>query len=193
MNTATSETLIDSTVKPIFARARAAPPPAAACPLLEVARDVLEHDDGIVDDEPGRDGQRHQRQVVEAVAGRYITPNVPISDTGTATLGISVARTLRRNSEHHQRSPAPPRSPASARRRAARRGWSACGPAPRRGRWRAGSRRCSCGSSSRMRSTVSMMLAPGCRKMISSTAGLPFDEPGVADVLAPNRRRRPRR
>ena len=28
---------------------------------------------------------------------RYITPNVPISDTGTATLGISVARALRRN------------------------------------------------------------------------------------------------
>ena len=28
---------------------------------------------------------------------RYITPNVPTSDTGTATLGISVARTSRRN------------------------------------------------------------------------------------------------
>ena len=28
---------------------------------------------------------------------RYITPNVPISDTGTATLGIKVARPLRRN------------------------------------------------------------------------------------------------
>ncbi len=28
---------------------------------------------------------------------RYITPKVPISDSGTATLGISVAATLRRN------------------------------------------------------------------------------------------------
>ena len=28
---------------------------------------------------------------------RYMAPNVPISDTGTATAGISVARGLRRN------------------------------------------------------------------------------------------------
>jgi len=28
---------------------------------------------------------------------RYITPNVPTSDSGTATLGMSVAGTLRRN------------------------------------------------------------------------------------------------
>jgi hypothetical protein len=32
------------------------------------ARDVLGHDDGVVDDEARRDGERHQRQVVEAVA-----------------------------------------------------------------------------------------------------------------------------
>ncbi len=30
-------------------------------------------------------------------SARYITPKVPISDSGTATLGISVAATLRRN------------------------------------------------------------------------------------------------
>ena len=36
--------------------------------LFEVARDVLEHDDRVVDHEAGRDGQRHQRQVVEAEA-----------------------------------------------------------------------------------------------------------------------------
>ncbi len=35
---------------------------------LDVARDVLQHDDGVVDDEAGGDGERHQRQVVEAVA-----------------------------------------------------------------------------------------------------------------------------
>ena len=28
---------------------------------------------------------------------RYITPNVPTSDSGTATLGMNVAATLRRN------------------------------------------------------------------------------------------------
>ena len=36
--------------------------------LLQVAHDVLDHDDGVVDDEAGADGQRHQRQVVEGEA-----------------------------------------------------------------------------------------------------------------------------
>ena len=36
--------------------------------LLEIAKDVLQHDDRIVDDEPDREGQRHQRQIVETVA-----------------------------------------------------------------------------------------------------------------------------
>ena len=35
---------------------------------LDVARDVLQHHDGVVDDEAGGDRQRHQRQIVEAVA-----------------------------------------------------------------------------------------------------------------------------
>ena len=30
---------------------------------------------------------------------RYIAPKVPITETGTATIGISVARALRRNSQ----------------------------------------------------------------------------------------------
>ena len=37
-------------------------------PFLEMARDVLQDDDGVVDHEAGGDGQRHQRQDVEAVA-----------------------------------------------------------------------------------------------------------------------------
>ena len=36
--------------------------------FLEIAGDVLDHDDGIVDHEAGGDGQRHQRQIVEAEA-----------------------------------------------------------------------------------------------------------------------------
>src|SRR6185436_18767162 len=34
--------------------------------VLDVAVDVLHHDDGVVDHEADRDRQRHQRQVVEA-------------------------------------------------------------------------------------------------------------------------------
>ena len=36
--------------------------------FLQVTRDVLDHHDGVVDDEAGRDGERHQREVVERVA-----------------------------------------------------------------------------------------------------------------------------
>ena len=35
---------------------------------LDIARNVLDHHDRVIDDEAGRDRQRHQRQVVEAVA-----------------------------------------------------------------------------------------------------------------------------
>ena len=37
-------------------------------PLLDVADDVLNHDDGIVHHETGGNGQRHERQIVDAVA-----------------------------------------------------------------------------------------------------------------------------
>ena len=36
--------------------------------FLDVTADVFDHDDGIVHDETGRNGQRHERKVVEAVA-----------------------------------------------------------------------------------------------------------------------------
>ena len=39
-----------------------------AHPLLDEAGDVLDHDDGVVDDEAGGDGERHEGEVVEAVA-----------------------------------------------------------------------------------------------------------------------------
>ncbi len=38
--------------------------------LLQMAGDVLQHDDGIVDHETGGDGQCHQRQVVDGEAGQ---------------------------------------------------------------------------------------------------------------------------
>ena len=65
--------------------------------LLDVARDVLDHHDRVVDDEAGRDGERHQRQVVEAVAAAGTSRRrCAISDSGTATPGMIVARRLRR-------------------------------------------------------------------------------------------------
>ena len=37
-------------------------------PVLDIARDVLEHHNRIIDNESRRNRQRHQRQVVEAIA-----------------------------------------------------------------------------------------------------------------------------
>ena len=66
--------------------------------MLDVAIDVLDHDDGVVDDEADGDGERHQRQIVEAEKFiRYIAANEPASASGTVTLGMSVAQKLRRN------------------------------------------------------------------------------------------------
>ena len=67
MNTATSERLIETMVKPI------SPAPLSAAssgvsPVLDMADDVLQHDDRIVHHEADGDRQPHQRQVVEAVA-----------------------------------------------------------------------------------------------------------------------------
>ena len=38
--------------------------------ILDVTIDVLHHHDGVVDDEAHRDGERHQREIVEAEAGQ---------------------------------------------------------------------------------------------------------------------------
>jgi hypothetical protein len=99
MKTATSDTLIDITVKPISrAPRRAASSGARPDSTCRVMFSI--DDDRVVHDEPGRDRQRHQRQVVDAVAAAGTSrPNVPIRETGTATLGMSVERTFRRNDE----------------------------------------------------------------------------------------------
>ena len=67
ISTAISETVSERMVKPICS----APLSAASqrrVALLDVARDVLDHHDGVVDHEAGGDGERHQRQVVQAEA-----------------------------------------------------------------------------------------------------------------------------
>ena len=67
ISTAISETVSETMVKPISLGALERRLQRRFA-LLDVARDVLDHDDGVVDDEAGGDGQRHQREVVQAVA-----------------------------------------------------------------------------------------------------------------------------
>ena len=66
MNTATSEVLMESTVKPISLEPLKAARTGCLAGL-DVARDVLDDDNRVVHHEPGGDGQRHQRQVVDGV------------------------------------------------------------------------------------------------------------------------------
>ena len=67
MNTAISDSVIDTMVKPISPRAFERGLHRTE-PLFEMADDVLDDDDRVVDHEADRDRQRHQREIVEAVA-----------------------------------------------------------------------------------------------------------------------------
>ena len=67
MNTAISEIVIEMIVKPIsrepFERRG-----QRILAFFHVAEDVFQHDDRVVDHQADRQGQRHQRQIVEAIA-----------------------------------------------------------------------------------------------------------------------------
>ncbi len=65
--------------------------------LFDVARNILDHHDGVIHNETCGDGQRHHREVVQAVAREVHDSKVPTSESGTAMLGIIVAERLRRN------------------------------------------------------------------------------------------------
>ena len=187
MNTAISEMLMDSTVKPISL----APFSAAAngCHAhFEMARDVLHHHDGVVHHKAGGDGQRHQRQVVEAS-----------SRAGTSRRRCRSARPAPRRGNERGASRCagrrrPPGSPGrsemiSVRSTSLHRGrmvvvrsrttvdvdalWEST-PAAR-------------AAAARMRSTVSMMLAPGWRKMIMITDALAVQVARPCACSAPNR------
>ena len=55
------------------------------------ALDVLDHDHGVVDDDTDGEHQPEQRQHVDRKPGALAKPrNVPITETGTASTGISV-------------------------------------------------------------------------------------------------------
>ena len=67
MKTAISDSVMETMVKPISLGALERGLHRAEA-LFEMAHDVLDHDDGVVDHEADGDRQRHERQIVEAVA-----------------------------------------------------------------------------------------------------------------------------
>ena len=64
MKTAISEKVIEMMVKPI-SRAPLSAASIGPHAVLDVADDVLQHDDGVIDHEADRQGQRQQRHVVD--------------------------------------------------------------------------------------------------------------------------------
>ena len=99
----------------------------------------------------------------------YMTPKVPISDSGTAMEGITVADSLRRNRKVTSTTSATASTSSNCTScTAARMVWV------RSVSWitsrLAGRLALICGSSAWMRSTTSMTLAPGWRWMFTSTA-----------------------
>ena len=96
INTAISDRLIETTVNPISL----APRRVASCGDIPSSRWRVMFSITTI-----ASSTTNPVAIVKAISdrllmlypSRYMTPNVPIKDTGTATLGISVARRLRRN------------------------------------------------------------------------------------------------
>ena len=97
ISTAMSDTVSETMVKPIWRGTLERSLEPAGLAFLDVAGDIFDHDDGVVDHEAGGNGQRHQGQVVEAVATQLDYAEVVMSESGTATPGMMVARNVRRN------------------------------------------------------------------------------------------------
>ena len=69
ISTAISEIVSETIVNPICSEPfKAARQRIVA--FFDVADDVLDHDDGVIHDEARGNRQRHQRQVIQAVAGQ---------------------------------------------------------------------------------------------------------------------------
>src|SRR5579871_397186 len=95
MNTATSDVLIDNTVNPISAA-----PLNVACttPIPCSTYRVMFSSTSIASSttKPVEMASAISDKLSRLYPSRYITPNVPTSESGTATLGMIVARTVRR-------------------------------------------------------------------------------------------------
>ena len=139
---------------------------------LDVARDVLDHHDGVVDHEAGADRERHQGEIVEAEAREPHDPEGGDQREGQGHAGDEGGpgrAQEEQNDEHDQ---------PTLSTRVSWTSWTEARIVPVRSLTTesvtpSGMPRCSLGRIERMPSTVSMMLAPGWRCTSMTTAGLP--------------------
>ena len=119
---------------------------------------------------------------------RYITPNVPTSDSGTATLGMTVAQTLRKKTKTTRITSTTEITRVSstslteARMVVVR----SCETSIL---IEGGIEACKSGSIARTRSTVSIIFADGCRNSCSNTDCFPFTVPALKLFACPSHTR----
>ena len=172
MKTATSEVLMDITVKPISLEPRkAAWRGAIPCSRWRAMFSMTTMASSTTN--PVEMVSAISERLSSVYPTRYMTPNVPSSESGTATPGIRVAHPFRRNRNTTMTTRAMESirvnctSSTEERMVVVR---STTMPT-----WMAGGMDASnSGSRERTRSTVSIMLAAGWRKRMMSTAGLPL-------------------
>src|SRR5262249_36977523 len=143
---------------------------------LQVAGDVLDDDDGVVHTKPVAIVSPISEKLSRLKPRRYITPNVPTSESGTAMLGMTVAQRFRRN----RKITATTRAIVSPSvhwmsRMEARMVWVGSDAIVRR--MDGGTEASSSGMRALMRSEASITFAPGWRKIRMMTAGRLFERP----------------
>ena len=184
MNTATSDRLMDSTVKPTSRAPSSAAlkrsMPASICRLVFSSTTMASSTT-----KPVATVSAIRLRLFRLKPSKYITPNVPSSDTTVATAGITVARALRKNALTTSTTSAIEISSVSSISRSDERmDWvlseATCS------RTSCGNWACSSGISARTPSTVSITLAPGWRVTSTITAGLPLKRPRVLVFSTPS-------
>ena len=100
-----SETVREIIVKPICSEPLSAAS-SGDIAFFDVTADVFDHDDGVVDDETGGDGERHERKVVERVAAEV--HHAKSADDGErhgqgGNYGSAKAAQEKENDHDHQR------------------------------------------------------------------------------------------
>ncbi len=184
MNTAISDRLIDSTVKPTsLAPTSAAWKRSMPCSMWRLVFSSTTMASSTT--KPVATVSAIRLRLSRLKLSRYITPKVPSSDTTVAMAGTIVARRLCRNSPTTSTTSATEMMSVTSTSRSEERmelvlSEATCSSMS------AGSCALSSGTSARTPSTVVITLAPGCFVMITTTAGLPLNSPSVRTSSGPS-------
>ena len=184
MKTATSDRLIDSTVKPTSrAPSRAALKRSMPASMWRCVFSSTTMASSTT--KPVATVSAIKERLFRQKPSMYITPKVPSSETMVATAGMMVARTLRRKALTTSTTSTMDRIKVNSISCSEERMELVLSDATC-SLMSPGSCACSCGSSARTPSTVAMTLAPGWRVISTMTAGSPLNRPRVLLFSTPS-------